>query len=1419
MLRDLWRRAFRFVLFLTIASCAGGGGCGGCSAAIPGGFPSDSVIPNSASLRLTRPGLDFIGANLGSVASKVLGKSGGVYSIDVPKSSPEITALPIPIIGGHIVHYIVNICPNSPNPSSVPPECIADIGIGNAQLHLDSVTPDSVLISGTLPVRLQDLPIDAKSQNLLPDINGLHVALGAPAGSGRCNGPTPTVDYQAFPLDISLPIVAETLAPRAGYSKIDIANAIVNVDIKQNDVTVCGSCFLDSVIGCGSGACCDAVFNFIKNQAFGTLKNKVTDILKTQLGDALCTKPDPTLTPQCPTATEVSADKKFCIFPGTTQCISRQLGTDGHVDLGSALRSISPGTSGGLNFVLAGAGAMDAAPNMPADDIGYVGHTPNGLTLGMLGGAVPQPQSTCVPMFKNIAPTGIPVPDEMRLDTQAPWPMGVPQPDLGIALAGRFLNYAFGSMYNSGLLCLGVSTEQFQQLQSGLLSILIPSIKNLTLEQKGAAVAITTRPQVPPVVKIGSGKDIKTDPLLSVELKQFAVDFYVWSEDRYVRAFTFTGDLTIPINLSTAKDPKTNPNGGLLPVLGDIAIANATVTNSDLLLDDPATIASSLSAILGGLSGQLFGALKPFDIGGALKSFGMGMTIPDGGIRKLHKGSDDFLAIFGNLALSKNAIVEADTEARIIGKTVHPEAMSLGNITRDKLPELNAIFSSPLDNGSHLVEYAWAIDEGTRSAWSRDREVTVKSDYLVFQGKHTLKVWAREVGQQASEDSTPALVPFTIDTLAPKVEIKETAAGTSAVKAWDFVSDESALVARYRVTTSGHAGAAATLGEFGEWAPAATLASLSTPGAISVDVEVRDEEGNVGTVSSALIRGRPDPSLAAGGGCGCSTPGSTNVSGGWGLFALGGLFAFSSRRWRRRASSLRSTAAAVGLGTITFVASTSQGCSCAGAGDVNAEGCGTDCKQVCNPALPQGLIGAYTSVSKAKDGTIWVAGYNDAVVTPDENHLYGDLVVGKYDVAKQQVAWQSVDGVPARTDGTCPSNERHGWRGGETEGGDDVGRYTNIVLDPQDRPMVSYFDDTHTALKFASYDGEHWSTHTVTGAPGSDIGRYAKMTIVAGNPVIAFLVMEKGNGGHMRSKVALAKASTATPHAPADWAFEDAVIDESGPCRAQFCDGTDACVISTGACTPTVLGCTPADCGKGKACVTVSGKATCASIADTGFVQALPSAFGDYISMVNGPQGLGIVVYDRYHGNLVGVANGGSAWVATTLDGETGARSTNTAKDTGDVGVAASLAITSNGDWHVSYVNGIKETLQYILVPGGKTGLKPEIIDDGAGLGVGAPAFADGLHVVGDDSSIQVDESTGTITVTYQDSTVGELRIATGAVSGAGHTWTVRSVPQPNRFAGFFPVHTAGLPQIANWWRTTDHTAKSISGDVAFITP
>mgnify|MGYP000137257918 CR=1 FL=1 len=223
-----------------------------------------------------------------------------------------------------------------------------------------------------------------------------------------------------------------------------------------------------------------------------------------------------------------------------------------------------------------------------------------------------------------------------------------------------------------------------------------------------------------------------------------------------------------------------------------------------------------------------------------------------------------------------------------------------------------------------------------------------------------------------------------------------------AVEAWDFVSDDAKLLARYKVDG----------GAFGEWHPVADLAHVSAKAA-EVTVEVKDEEGNVASVTQPLIRGRGDSTLAAGGsGCGCSTPGGKTHEGIAGVAALAvGLGLLLARRMRgRRGAPLVShkLVGALGLGSVAVVASTSQGCAC-GSEESSQTGCGPDCNTECEAALKPGLVGAYTSVARAGDGSIWVAGYNDAVLSPDLTGLYGDLVVGKYDIGKNAVDWKTVD--------------------------------------------------------------------------------------------------------------------------------------------------------------------------------------------------------------------------------------------------------------------------------------------------------------------------------------------------------------------------------------------------------------------------
>jgi len=613
-----------------------------------------------------------------------------------------------------------------------------------------------------------------------------------------------------------------------------------------------------------------------------------------------------------------------------------------------------------------------------------------------------------------------------------------------------------------------------------------------------------------------------------------------------------------------------------------------------------------------------------------------------------------------------------------------------------------------------------------------------------------------------------------------------------------------------------------------DWSQVAPIKGATLSGG-SVTVQVQDEEGNIGSSSSALIRGLPDPSLTTGSGCSSCTVGASPSSVGWawGIPGLCGLAALIARRRRGGATASPrpfsgSKRSALVAFVVVVIGATFPGCNC---GSQNAPAlCGPTCNATCDSALVQGLIGEYTSVAVAKDGTIWVSGYNDS---DGVNTLYGDLVVGKWDPAKLAVQWQDVDGVPTLPAGQCSEADPSGWRGGIEDSGPDVGLWTTIVIDPSSqKPMVSYYDATNMQLKFATYDGSKWQSYVVSqGAMGTDQGRYAKMILPSGslnngNPVVAYLGMEAGSGGYTRSRVIVARANTAVPTSATSWTFEDAAVNEQDPCQPQYCNPTtQVCLLTaaavTGICTATVTGCNPV-CASGQGCVNVGTTATCVKIYDqTTFFPNYPAVFGDYISLAQGPKGLGLVVYDRFHGNLWAIDDSTGTWTPTLLDGQTGTGTT--AKDTGDDGIAANLVITPNGDWNVVYVNGIQEYLQLIVWPGGAgTPLTPEVIDDGYNNGM---AYPDGQHIIGDDANMEIDGS-GNITVTYQDSTAGALRVASGVPAMSGtHKWVAKTVPQQGKFAGYFSKYVSGTPQVANWFRTSDSTQQTEAGDVILVTP
>jgi len=563
----------------------------------------------------------------------------------------------------------------------------------------------------------------------------------------------PQVTAHALPIGITIPLVEETTAPRTGYMKIDVGGATVDLSgLSENDVHVCSSCgFLSSI--------CSAITDsgFVKGLVIS--RSRAPSRARSEpLADQLCMAPSPALNPPCPTDTAPDAcEQALRLQLRQEQVRGMLLGTDAHADLGGLLKSISPGTAGGVDFGLAAGGSMMPFPTptrtrRPHAERHHARHArrrhPAAAVEVRPGG---RPQD----------PDRHPIPDELA-PTAADGPTA---PHVGIALAGRFLDYSFGSVYNSGLLCLGVSSEQIDQLRSGLLSILIPSLKTLTFEQADAPAAIATRPQAPPTVKIG-GARTRAPTRSSRSRCRSSRSTSTSGTSTATSVSSRSGGPAHPGEPPDRQGPKTNPNGGIIPAIGDIKVSNGSVTNADLLMDDPALVSGALSGLLGGLSKQLVGGgFSPIDLSGALKSFGLGMEI--GKIGKLTKGTDDYVGIFANL--SKAA---APRPSRLIRKRSSCRRTSRST-TCSSRPWTRAFCRSSWSTSARRSRTV-ATPSSTRGGSTTAPAPSGRRQARRHQGRpaappgsaHPPRVRSRR-RRGRDEDATPAEIPFTIDALAP----------------------------------------------------------------------------------------------------------------------------------------------------------------------------------------------------------------------------------------------------------------------------------------------------------------------------------------------------------------------------------------------------------------------------------------------------------------------------------------------------------------------------------------------------------------------------------------------------------------------------------------------------------------------------
>jgi MYXO-CTERM domain-containing protein len=1357
-----------FVIMFVFA--CGGGGCSGCAGCgvqpIPGGFPAAAPrIANSGQIRLTSTGIGFVESNITGIVDRFV--SGGL-TFPIPRT---VTTVPIPVLPDPTL----TICPAN--------NCFARGEIVN--LDLIPTGPNQIRAVIQIIVDSRNAA-GARAPIPVTGLGSINVDIDSRRGSRLF-----------MTLETTISLNEETRAPRTGFTRIDVGaiSEVAGQGIEDADINITGSGFTGTIVS--------FLVNLFKGTIVDQLRSQLSSALDGAFDEQFCTTAGTT---GCPTGTVAvgSGPDAICRFSAGGDCAPSLLGTDGQGDLGTAfLGSVSPGTHAPIQYVLA-AGGQGVAMN-------------EGMSLYMTGGflsydrafATTPGHNACVPRTERPA-----VPSIARVPAfQGNTIPGTATPvHLGIGVAEDYLNYAGWGMFDSGMFCLGVGTRLSQQLSTGLFSALVPTLRSLTYPEGASPISLAVRPQLPPVFRIGT---TAADPLLTLTLPQAQIDFYVWSQERYVRFMTYQTDLVIELNLAVE-------GGQIVPTIVAIRPTNSSVMNSELLVENQTALASTLETIITMFAGMLGSSVPAIDLPSVM---GFDLSVPPMGIRGIEDGGERFLGIFANLALSAPSplVAPVETSLELSDMEINPETMGMETFDQNGRNTLWLHFGAESAAAGVDYEFSYRIDGGLWSPWTRDRRVQISDAALLLQAHHQIEARGRAVGSPTSVDMTPASQNLLIDILAPEVTLEAHESGDGVyVIAQDIVSPEDQLQMRWRVEG----------GEFSAWGP---VFDLDFDPSI-LEVEVRDEAGNVGRTTPPLIRGLPNPGAASG--CGCRVASNSSSSLGW-LTALGVLGMVLLRRSRKVRSSrpfdVAPRVASIALAAFA-AASVASGCDCGGGGmpdsgvrsDVPGMACGgmeclpasmasstgqlccpssnmctsydlnaicmpgftcppgsetisATCTVTCSacvelPPLDRGILA--TDLDLATDGaTSYLAGYS-AGVPPQDSLKYGDLVFGTLAGGDAStIVWEIVDGAPSMPVTAGPS----GWRRGVATPGDDVGRYTSMVRAMDGTFYIAYYDATNTALKIAIGRAGSWTTHVVDAT--ADSGRYTSIALTAsGAPAISYLRVEPAMDGRSHSAVRVAVAASAMPTATANWmTTEVSALDV--PCRPEFCEGALVC-LESGTCAMPAAGCSPA-CMSDQACI--SG--TCTAILPDSFAEDLFPGRGLYTQLARTSTGLALVFYDRSEGNLYGASFSGTWTAPFLIDGY--ARSGG-----GDSGASASLFVDAMGDWHVAYVDGTDEAVVYSRVRAGAV-VDRAIVDDGTTDG--ATMHMDGRHIVGDDASVVV-TSSGEVRIAYQDATAHTAVVATRPSTGGA--WTI-SVIDDMEATGFWIEQeaTGATSRVATWWR------------------
>ncbi len=577
-----------FALCAVFAACGQGGGGGGCAGGctlepIPGGF-TGTKVDSAAAGRLTASGFGVVNVNAPLLLEQLA--PGGQLAVPIPCSIQNVLLENLTIADEGGLYCTAESCGQMDGKCDAK-DLAKTITINVSSLVLAPKAPDLLEAQIDITLATGKIMISSVSRNSLLCLFSGAVKCSVDFDTGR------TTPFNNL-LNVHLRF---TVDPR--WDKV------LSLEIADlGGSKVCGTAGADPKPACFDsadilissegpcGACSAANFSIIKTVLLDQITKSLTTRLETTLRNSNCRGCGQD--GSCPKSAVADSSCQLsdggspvdggspdagagkCIDTGTGKCVPGLLGVEGRMALGQVASGLVPSNAAIDLSIAAGGGATASAA---------------GLTLGFRGGAKEVEVPACVkPMVHPMEPA-LPLPD---LDADAPGAY-----DVGLSLSSQLLSRAFFHAQQSGALCLELGHEQVAQLESGLLGTLLPSLNKLTGKDLSVPLRVVIRPVNPPSATLGEGTfDPVTmkplEPLIRFDWPGVEIDLYALLDDRYIRLFTVSADVKLPIGLSLSNC------SDVTPVLGSLtgAITNVHASNSDILAEDLAALEKLVPSLL-----------------------------------------------------------------------------------------------------------------------------------------------------------------------------------------------------------------------------------------------------------------------------------------------------------------------------------------------------------------------------------------------------------------------------------------------------------------------------------------------------------------------------------------------------------------------------------------------------------------------------------------------------------------------------------------------------------------------------------------------------------------------------------------------------------------------------------------------------